>query len=358
MESDAYDDLDRALVHALQLDGRAPFSRLAEVLGVSDQTVARRYTRLRTTGALRVLGLTDPAAVGDVVWMVRVRCLPDAALPVAEALARRTDTSWVHVLSDGTEVAASTRVASGQDSDALLLRKLPQTPRVVGVSAHCVLHEYFGGEQSLVNKSDALTAEQIARLRPPGQDRPKRDQPKDQPKGRQSNGDQPKRDRPKGPRGPMSAGDRKLLDVLARDGRAPLAQLVAATGWSQSTVRRRLANLRADGTLYFDVDYSHRLFSQGVTTAIWLSVRPSELAATGQTLANHPEVAFACATTGTKNLLATVVCADVPALYTYLTTRIAELTSVRDIETSPILRRVKGPGPLLTPSSRAPWRAS
>ncbi|WP_413102143.1 Lrp/AsnC family transcriptional regulator [Streptomyces sp. Inha503] len=334
MESDAYDDLDRALVHALQLDGRAPFSRLAEVLGVSDQTVARRYTRLRTTGAIRVLGLTDPAAVGDVVWMVRVRCLPDAALPVAEAMARRPDTSWVHVLSDGTEVAASTRAASGQDSDALLLRKLPQTPRVVGVSAHCVLHEYYGGEHGLVNKSDALTAEQIARLRTPAPDRSK------------------------GPRGPVSAGDRKLLDVLAGDGRAPLDELAAATGWSQSTVRRRLADLRADGTLYFDVDYSHRLFRQDVTTAIWLSVQPSELAATGQTLANHPEVAFACATTGAKNLLATVVCADVPALYTYLTTRIAELTSVRDMETSPILRRVKGPGPRFTPSSRVPWRPS
>ncbi|MFD8337008.1 Lrp/AsnC family transcriptional regulator [Streptomyces solisilvae] len=334
MESDAYDDLDRALVHALQLDGRAPFSRFAEVLGVSDQTVARRYTRLRTTGALRVLGLTDPAAVGEVVWLVRVRCLPDAALPVAEALARRADTSWVHVLSDGTEVAAATRVASGRDSDALLLRKLPQTPRVVGVSAHCVLHEYYGGEQNLVNKSDALTAEQIRRLRAPVVDRSK------------------------GPRGPVSAEDRKLLDVLARDGRAPLAELAAATGWSQSTVRRRLADLRADGTLYFDVVYTNRMFRQTVTTTIWLSVRPSELAATGQRLADHPEVAFACATTGTKNLMASVVCADVSALYTYLTTRIAELPSVRDMETSPILRRIKGPGPLLTPPSQVPWRAS
>ncbi len=334
VESDAFDDLDRALVHALQLDGRAPFSRIARVLGVSDQTVARRYTRLRTTGAIRVLGLTDPAAVGDVVWLVRVRCLPDAALAVAEALARRTDTSWVSVLSDGTEVAASTRAASGQDSDTLLLRKLPQTPRVVGVSAHCVLHEYFGGEQSLVHKSDTLTDEQVERLRPPAARRPE------------------------GPRRPVGAEDRKLLDVLVRDGRTPLTELAAATGWSQSTVRRRMAELRADGTLYFDVDYSTQMFRQGVRATMWLSVRPSDLAATGQTLADHPEVAFACATTGSKNLLATVVCADVPALYTYLTTRIAELPAVRDMEISPILRRIKGPGALLSPPPRVPWRAS
>ncbi|MET7937042.1 Lrp/AsnC family transcriptional regulator [Streptomyces sp. NPDC005322] len=326
MDFDAYDDVDRALVYALQLDGRAPFSRIAEVLGVSDQTVARRYTRMRTTGAIRVLGLTDPTALGEIVWMVRVECLPEGAESVAEALARRADTSWVSLMSHGTEVVAVVRAASGQDSETLLLRKLPHTPRVVGVSAHCLLHEYFGGAQSLVTKSGALTAEQAERLRPPAADRSK------------------------GPRGPVGAEDHRMLAVLASDGRAPLAELAAATGWSHSTVRRRLTDLRADGTLYFDVDYSHRLFRQDITTLLWLSVPPSDLAATGQALADHPEVAFACATTGPNNLLATVVCADVPALYTYLTTRIAALPGVRHMETSPMIRRIKGPGPLLAPS--------
>jgi DNA-binding Lrp family transcriptional regulator len=93
VDYDAFDDLDRQLVQALQLDGRAPFSRIADVLGVSDQTVARRYTRLRTTGTIRVLGLTDPAALGEVVWLLRVQCTPDAAVSVAEAMARRSDTS-------------------------------------------------------------------------------------------------------------------------------------------------------------------------------------------------------------------------------------------------------------------------
>lgn len=330
-DADVYDDLDRTLVHALQLDGRAPFSRIAEVLGVSDQTVARRYTRLRTTGAVRVLGLTDPAAVGEVVWMVRVQCLPDAAVPVAEALARRTDTSWVQVMSDGTEVVATTRAASGQDSEALLLGKLPHTPRVVGVSARCVLHQFYGGALALVNKSGVLDPDQAARLAAPGADRPARSA------------------------GPLTAEDRKLLAVLARDGRAPLAELAAATGWSQSTVRRRLAALRADGTLYFDVDQRQRIFGLGMTAVLWLSVPPSDLEATGQALASHPEVAFACATTGPNNLMATVVCEDVAALYTYLTTRIAALSAVRHMETSPIIRRIKGPGPL-PPTPRDPSR--
>ncbi|MGD0705800.1 MAG: AsnC family protein, partial [Trebonia sp.] len=35
MDTETLDELDRKLLQALQLDGRAPFSRIAAVLGVS-----------------------------------------------------------------------------------------------------------------------------------------------------------------------------------------------------------------------------------------------------------------------------------------------------------------------------------
>ena len=70
------DDVDRSLVHALQVDGRAPFGRIAEVLGVSDQTIARRYRRLRSAGALRVVGSVDARRLGYASWAIRLRCAP------------------------------------------------------------------------------------------------------------------------------------------------------------------------------------------------------------------------------------------------------------------------------------------
>lgn len=124
MESD-YDELDRRLVHALQVDGRAAFSTIADVLGVSDRTIARRYARLRAMGAVRVVGDVDPAALGGALWFLRVRCAPTAAVPVAEALARRPDTSWVSLTSGGTEITCTVRTETAADSEALLLAKLP-----------------------------------------------------------------------------------------------------------------------------------------------------------------------------------------------------------------------------------------
>lgn len=315
MESD-YDELDRRLVHALQIDGRAPFSAIADVLGVSDRTIARRYAKLRSAGALRVIGGVDPTALGAVRWFLRVRCAPNASVPVAEALARRPDTSWVSLTSGGTEIVCTVRTESEADSEALLLAKLPRTPRVEGVTAHSLLHAFYGGPDSLIAKLGSLDDEAVERLRPP-----------------------PIPDRP----GPvrLDDGDRKLLAALSDDGRTGFEQLATITGWSPTTVRRRMAELRERGVLYLDIDFDWSLFGIGTRTVLWLSVAPACLAEAGEALAEHPEIAFAAATTGPTNLCASVVCANQRELYRYLTTRVAALPAITHVETAPVIRTVK-----------------
>ncbi|MFF2082089.1 Lrp/AsnC family transcriptional regulator [Kitasatospora sp. NPDC058162] len=325
MESD-YDELDRRLVHALQIDGRAPFSTIAAALGVSDRTVARRYARLRSTGAVRVLGGVDPIALGAELWLLRVRCAPSAAVAVAEALARRPDTSWVSLTSGGTEITCTVRAETEADSEALLLARLPRTPRVEGVSAHSVLHSFYGGPDSLIAKLGPLDATAVAALSPPTPAPPPTSTP------------------PLPPRtGPvrLDDGDRRLLAALAADGRAGFEQLAAVTGWSPTTARRRMAELRERGVLYLDIDCDPRLLGIGTRTLLWISVAPPHLEEAGRALAGHPEVAFACATTGPTNLYATVVCPDQRALYRYLTTRVAALPAVTHVETAPSIRTVK-----------------
>ncbi|MEY9849443.1 Lrp/AsnC family transcriptional regulator [Streptacidiphilus sp. MAP5-3] len=343
---DGYDRLDRQLAQALQLDARAPFSRIAEVLGVSDQTVARRYARLRDRGSVRVLGLSEATALGEVRWHVRVQCIPGAAPAVADALARREDTTWVSLGSGGAEINCTTRAHPDAQQDSLLLQRLPRTPSVVGVSAHCVMHTYFGGAHSIALKSGALSPEQVATLRPGGLPSPVG------PAGGPAVG--AAADPAVGLAvGPGSVGvddaDRRLFEVLAVDGRAGLTELAAATGWSASTVRRRMAELEAADVLYFDLDMDWRIFGIRNATLLWLSVAPAELDATGAALAEHPEVAYACATTGPTNLHAVVLTSDVQGFYTYLTTRIAALPAVRQVETAPVMRNVKGPGPVALP---------
>ncbi len=310
---DLVDSLDRQLVHALGVDGRAPFSRIAQALDRSDRTIAHRYHQLHAAG-LRVVGVVDGRKAGHVDWLVRIHCAPDAAASIATALSRRDDTSWVAILSGGTEITCITRVRTGDDH--LLLQRLARTPRINGVTAHCVIRD-LAGVGGWPGRLSALTPEQIDVMRPPQAEAVTVE---------------------------LTDQDQPLLNALAIDGRTAYPRLAAATGWSESTVRRRLADLRADGILYFDVDIDPALFGYDCQAIVWLTVRPAELNAVAQTLAGHPEIAFAAATTGSTNILAFVVVRDLDGLYDYLADRIGGLPGVLQVDTSPMGKQVKYAG--------------
>nr|WP_042198929.1 AsnC family transcriptional regulator [Kibdelosporangium sp. MJ126-NF4]CEL23625.1 Transcriptional regulator, AsnC family [Kibdelosporangium sp. MJ126-NF4]CTQ93162.1 Transcriptional regulator, AsnC family [Kibdelosporangium sp. MJ126-NF4] len=309
------DSTDRALIHALHIDGRAPFSKIGEVLGLSDQTVARRYRKLRASSTVRVVGQTLPWRVGHVRWHLRIKCAPSAALPVAAALSRRPDTYWVRMYSGGTEIGCVTQSYTADETDTLLLQQLPRTPRINDVSAHSLLHMFQGGTVDHLALLDYLTAEQIAALRP-------RINPTDEVVT-------------------LDDADRRMLSALEQDGRAGFADLAKATGSSESGVRRRLDFLRDVGALFYDLDIDARPLGYACEAMLWMSVPPSDLAEVGNALANHVEVAFVAAISGPANLIASVVCRDVPTLYEYLTTKVSALKAIRQLETSPVIRTVK-----------------
>jgi len=57
-----------------------------------------------------------------------------------------------------------------------------------------------------------------------------------------------------------------------------------------------------------------------------------------------PETTFTAAVTGMANLLVTVTCRDLAALYAFVTTKVGPLPAVRQVETVPVLHRLKQAG--------------
>jgi len=340
MKSVNLDQLDREIIHALIIDGRAPFSRIATVVGVSEQTIARRYRRMHGDGTVRVVGIADSQRLGESDWVIRLQCVPDAAAAVADALARRPDTSWVKVLSGGTEIGCMIKPIGGGARDDLLLRQLPASRRIVALSAHSLLHVFRGGPDHWAGATEALTPDQAAAL---AQD------------ATCSGGSSPARTTGPLPRAgtPLGPDDQTLMAEFARDGRASYAELAQATHWHESTVRRRVEELRAAGMLYLDVDVDEAAFGIKTQANLWMSVTPARLEAVGNALAEHFEVPFAAATTGSSNLIASVLCVDDQALYRYLTERIAGLHGVTGLEVIPTIRNVKRAATVLPPAVRA-----
>ncbi|MCP2341538.1 Lrp/AsnC family transcriptional regulator [Actinomadura rupiterrae] len=344
------DELDRAVLHALRIDGRAPFARIAAVLDVSTQTVARRYRRMRAESALRVVGLADPDQAGRPRWLVRITTVPRAAPDLARALVRRPDTTWVKLASGGTEIVA---VVEGGDDHALLLQDIPRTPAITAVSAHCLLHTYRGGPTGWHGHTAVLTAAQRAALAPDLEaPSPRGTLTADAPSPRGTvTADAPSphgvltADAPS-PRGALTEDDADLLAALHRDGRASLADLAAATGWSPATTARRLTDLRASGALFFDVEFDNAQLGVTTQALLWLAVAPTRLDRVGSVLGTHDELAFVAATTGPTNLVAHALCESPAALHRYLTRGLGGLSAIRTLETSPVLRTVKAASPV------------
>jgi Lrp/AsnC family transcriptional regulator for asnA, asnC and gidA len=60
----ALDDLDKAIIRCLQLDGRRPYAQIGRELKVPEATVRQRAERLINRRVVQVVGVTDPLAMG------------------------------------------------------------------------------------------------------------------------------------------------------------------------------------------------------------------------------------------------------------------------------------------------------
>ena len=58
------DEIDRQIILALKEDGRVPFARIAQHLGVSPGMIRQRYYRLVEEGVLQVVAVTNPLLMG------------------------------------------------------------------------------------------------------------------------------------------------------------------------------------------------------------------------------------------------------------------------------------------------------
>jgi DNA-binding Lrp family transcriptional regulator len=322
------DLLDRRIIQALSIDPRAPFSRLSEVLGPSEQTIARRYRRLIDGHVVRVVGQLDSQRLGRSDWAVRIRCTPGSAPAVATRLAQHPDSAWVQLASGGTEIFSTIHSRDRDQRTPLLLSQLSVGRQVVALQAYCLLHLFAAGVAPPPGSNDLCQTEIDRLLSPAGA-------------------------RPSIERSTVTLQDTDwpLVQALAEDGRTAYRQLAERTHSHESTVRRRVEELIASGVLAFDLDLDSDAFGIHSPALLWMSVAPAKLDQVGQALARRPEIPFVAATTGSTNLVAALLCEDDRSLYKYITGDIATLEGLTHIETAPVMRAVKMHATMTPPPS-------
>lgn len=89
------DDTDKAIIEALQHDGRLPYTKLATIVGLSEAAVRQRLQRLLDAGVAQVVAVTDPLTLGfRRMAMIGINVEGDTRV-IAEQLAAMDEVDYV-----------------------------------------------------------------------------------------------------------------------------------------------------------------------------------------------------------------------------------------------------------------------
>ncbi|MFE4550527.1 Lrp/AsnC family transcriptional regulator [Streptomyces sp. NPDC056785] len=330
---------DQRLVAALQCDGRLTAERAARVLDLSPATVRRRLHALGADGTVRVVvsPVARPRDGGSAgALFLRIRVLRGKLDTIVAALAAREDIPFIDVTTSGDEIFAVARTEPGS-RDPLVFRQLPSTQAVTSLESSTVLHVFRVTSEW---RHAVLTPDERAALSAAAPE------PGPSPAGRTAAEPGPV---PSGSAGPYGVDadplEQSLIDALAPDARLSAAALAAHTGHPETTVRRRIARLAAQGRLVTQVLVDPRRLGLPIEAKLLLQVAPDHLAAAGRALADHPAVHGAFATSGPSNLHAAAYFPGLPALYGFLSRDLVGLGITR-VETAVVGRAAKRTPPL------------
>lgn len=319
---DPLDELDRAVVHALQIHPRASWTLVGEVLRVNPVTAARRWQRMTAAGLAWVTAyprLSGPRVVVSAI--VEIDTEPGAGERVAETLAKDPAVVNVKLVAGGRDLVVTLHSAGLSD----LTRRTTELaiPGVRATRTQVATAVPTDGSRWRLR---SLDAESCARIEAAGR---------------------PPTRKPRPPA--WDALDVRLLEQLSVDARASANALAEAVGAGLTTVRARMDTLLAEGVI-LRCDLARPLSGWPLSAVYFASVPAEHLRETSEVLASALEVRSCAVTAGPHNLVIDVwlrALDDVHAFEAHLSRRLPKL-SIQD--RSVVLRTVKHMGRLLDPA--------
>ena len=333
------DELDLALVDALRVDPRAPWSRLAGPLGVDPATLSRRWARLAAAGDAWVTCYPSTDRVGfGVTALVELECQANQVTSVAARLARDPQTASIQVVTGGADLLLNVGATEQSQLTGYVLDRIGALPGVLRTRTSLVEHTVLEGSRW---RDGVLDTGQRAAIAGPDPRPP-----------------QPLRPGPGPAAQPLTTAhqwqlDRALLVALGQDGRMPYAELASRTGLPASTVRRRLAELRESGRLVLRCDSSPRLSGHPVHVMLWLELPADQLEPAAQWFAALPQTRLCVLTLGAANLAAYLMVRQLSDLRRLEAEFQRQIRDVRVLQRQLTVRVVKLVGHLLDGDGRA-----
>lgn len=218
------DEVDLALIHALQIAPRASWAEVGRVLGSTPATVAGRWERLRAEGLAWVTVHPGRRMSDVVVAFLDVDVEPARREETLRELCRDPRAVTVEETARGRDLMVTVLETDQNSLARFALDDLPRMPGVRRVDTHLATELHWEGSRW---RLDALDPTQEAALRTGG------------------------RAATHVPMAALPANQWPLVEALTADGRRSAADLARITGGNPATVRRQVARLLASDLLSF-----------------------------------------------------------------------------------------------------------
>ena len=309
-EKKAPNDLDIEIIKQLQSDARKPFTAIAEELGLPESTVRKRVDRLEETGVLQFTGFADPLRLGFQYWSyIAVKVELSAIERTAKAVAQHHEVFFAAVTTGEYNLFIAAVFRSNVDLLHFLNERLPKFPGIVETATSNVLRIYKRTGHLFYHSPPTTARAKLPRHEEEEQE--------------------------------ISQVDLRIMAAVQTDGRKSFAQVASQLDISESTVHNRVQRLRQLGILQFEAYADPLRLGYPIWALFQFRVESRQAPAIAARLSQFPELFFVGVSTGLHDIFATGAFRSNEDELAFLTTKVAELPSIKSVTTTNVLKLVK-----------------
>ncbi|MFK3979339.1 Lrp/AsnC family transcriptional regulator [Micromonospora sp. NPDC050397] len=305
--TDDLDDLDRRIIAALQSDGRASWTEIAELSGSSVATVARRGQQLLREGVVRVAAIpgNNHAGAAD-LFVLRITCEPGTQMEVVSELVRHSDLRFLSLVTGPYDILAELNLRREESLQARIVERILAIKGVQRCDTDLTLHVYKVSH----DWSRQLLGD---------------DPPEEVAEAHQCDPSH------------FDAVDRQIIDLMREDGRSSFRTVAAEVGLNESTVRRRFETLLSRGCILVTTLVPAPALGFESEIVLNVTVAPPFLDSVARTLSRYRGVRYVAAMLSNNALMCELILPTTQDLFEFTTNTLGRLEGVQGWTASVVL---------------------
>ena len=134
------DNIDREIISFLQYDGRMPFTKIAQELGMSEGTVRRRVNQLCADGLLQIVAIVEPHVMGwNEAAIIGISVKANVISSIADEIARLPEVAYLSQAAGEFDLIAEVFCRDREHFVSFLNSKLQQVSGVERTQSFMIL---------------------------------------------------------------------------------------------------------------------------------------------------------------------------------------------------------------------------